>query len=732
MGAMKNPAALLAVAILALLGLMILKGVPTEPPPVRSANMAAQFDTPRAMARLARILGDQRPHPVDSATHDAVRDRLIAEMRAIGLVPEVRDQRACNSFSRNRTINCARTRNIVATIGPDTGKHLLIAAHYDSTPVGPGAADDGIGIASMLETAAHLVRAPLRRPVTFLVTDGEEAGLLGARAFLSDPLAGRIGALINMEARGVNGPAIMYETRDPNGAAIDWYRRAADRPMANSLTADFAKLIPNSTDVEMWKGQPWTILNFAIIGNETRYHTPDDRLENLDPRSLQHMGDQALAAARLAAGNPVPSPESALAYADLWGRAMLAMPLWLSLALLVALALTAVVMAWRTRQQFARGAGVSFVAIFASAAVVYLIGGGTAWFRAGDYMRAQPDVSALAAYATALAVSFLLVSHLGRRISQSALRIGYWVLFLVVGCIAAWFAPGASIFFLAPPAIYLIGRVAGRERTGAILAWLVLFLSWGPLLALIEILLSLRSPATFAMLGAIVLLPALIELRQLQAPKWIAMVPAIAVWAAVLLVPAYSDSRKQLLGIEYAIDANRNSARWLINSDGAPLSGAFAAASKGQAVPFSAKKRAALPAPVIAGLRPPGLTLLSRRNTPEGRLLRVRIANSGHDAMLLRTAPDVPLILASMDGAPPRRFGKGQGKEPFVLRCLGRACDGATLTLLVAGNAPVQFTLVGIRYGLPQKAAPLRAARPAYAQPQYAPDASYIWRTIRM
>ena len=93
----------------------------------------------------------------------------------------------------------------------------------------------------------------------------------------------------------------MFETSRPNGAAIALYRAAAARPVANSLSTDLYGLIPNSTDVAVFEERPWTILNFAVIGNETRYHSAGDDLAALDRRSLQHMGEQALAVAERAA-----------------------------------------------------------------------------------------------------------------------------------------------------------------------------------------------------------------------------------------------------------------------------------------------------------------------------------------------------------------------------------------------------------------------------------------------
>ncbi len=171
-GEMRRTDWLLVVVMLALFAALAVRGELLRLPEVR-APAAGEFDTGRAMARLGRILGDQRPHPADSAANDAVRDRLISELRAIGLEPRVTDSIDCEGPRRERIASCARVRNVVATIGPAEGRHLLLVSHYDSTPVGPGATDDGIGMAAMLETAALLRGQRLKRPVTFLFNEGE-------------------------------------------------------------------------------------------------------------------------------------------------------------------------------------------------------------------------------------------------------------------------------------------------------------------------------------------------------------------------------------------------------------------------------------------------------------------------------------------------------------------------------------------------------------------------------
>ena len=77
--------------------------------------------------------------------------------------------------------------------------------------------------------------SPPPRPVTLLFNEGEEFGLNGASAFVrSDPLAKQVNSLINIDARGVTGPALMFETSQPNGPALSIYGRGARRPYANS------------------------------------------------------------------------------------------------------------------------------------------------------------------------------------------------------------------------------------------------------------------------------------------------------------------------------------------------------------------------------------------------------------------------------------------------------------------------------------------------------------------
>ena len=734
---MKQTYAALAGALILLIAALSLKGELLTLPDVREASPAGQFDTASALARLRRILGDERPHPVDSAAADAVRERILAELRGLGLDPQVTDDFACNSDARGRGASCARVRNIVATMGPREGRHVLAVAHYDSSATGPGAGDDGIGVAALLEAASKLRGERLARPVTFLINEGEEAGLIGARAFIErHPIARRVESLVNLEARGVEGSAIMFETSRPNGTAIANF--AAERPVANSLTADFYRLVPNATDVNVFAERGWTILNFAIIGNETRYHSAGDTLAALDPRSVQHMGDQALATLRQLATGPSPHAEGERHYADILGRGLIVVPAMLSFVLLFILVLFFAWGAWRRRRGIGLAAAV-VVAGLVDAAILawtgqFLIG----LFRDGHWWRAHPEATSLAVGLSALAAcaaGMILI----RASAVETLRTAFWLVFVLVGAAATFIAPGGAILFVVPALVAAVGMGTRFERVTALAAALVLFLLFGPLLALVETLLGHGSAWTFAPLAAVILWPWLIELKPLFTASRLRFVlgaigaALLAGWAVAAAAPAYSENRQQRFSIEYALDADSATARWALVNDGAPLPAAFPALARWERnveVLWGSARRWTAPAPALP-VAAPSLTVLGQRQVAGGRLMSFRIASAGHDSVILRGPPEARLH-SIRAGVFTRWIGRGEADDPYVIRCVGRSCDGAIFEILLGTRTPLDWTLIGSSAALPEAAAPLISARPRLARPQYSPDSTIVLKRVRL
>ena len=269
------------------------------PPPVVLASApATDFSAARALVYLrafARV-----PHLVGTAAHDAVRDYIVQQLSALGVSPEV--QMATVVSPRwGSPYNAAKVYNIVARLpGIGNSKAVMLAGHYDSVSAGPGASDDGHAVALELETLRALLAAPrLRNDVVFLFTDSEEGGLLGAKGFLEHhPLASQIGLVMNFEARGTSGPAMMFETSEQNGRLVREFAAAAPHPVTSSLSYEAYKLLPNDTDLTFFKRAGLAGLGFAYVNDVAYYHTQYDDLEHLDPRSLQQDGDYALALAR--------------------------------------------------------------------------------------------------------------------------------------------------------------------------------------------------------------------------------------------------------------------------------------------------------------------------------------------------------------------------------------------------------------------------------------------------
>lgn len=80
-----------------------------------------------------------------------------------------------------------RFRNVVAqTRTGDPGRVVMIGAHLDSVPEGPGVVDNGSGVASLLEIAARLGGSPsVRNAVRFGFFGHEETGAQGSTGYVT-------------------------------------------------------------------------------------------------------------------------------------------------------------------------------------------------------------------------------------------------------------------------------------------------------------------------------------------------------------------------------------------------------------------------------------------------------------------------------------------------------------------------------------------------------------------
>ena len=256
------------------------------PDAVNEAAPAMQFSAGRAMRHLGVIA--QTPRSVGSPGHDQARAYILEQLRGLGFDAQQQDGAVVSNLMAR----------LAGTAGG--GKAVVLVGHYDTVPRSPGAADDGYAVATLLETARALKAGPpLKHDVIFLFTDGEERGLLGAKAFVhGHPWGREAGLVLNFDARGDAGPFLMFQTSDPDGWLVEEFGKAAPSPVANSMMSDIYRMLPNDTDFTVFRDAGVAGLNFACIDGFHAYHTQGDDLQHSDGRTLQHAGSQALALAR--------------------------------------------------------------------------------------------------------------------------------------------------------------------------------------------------------------------------------------------------------------------------------------------------------------------------------------------------------------------------------------------------------------------------------------------------
>ncbi len=288
------------------------------PSPLPADALPTEFSARRAAALLDDIAAV--PHPMGTQAHDAARDVVLRDWRALGLEPIIQSG-TCVDAKRHYA---ARVENILVRLpgaNPAPGRALLIAAHYDSVETAPGAADDGSGIATQLETARALLAGPrLARDIIFLATDGEEDGLIGASVFCEQhPWAKEVALALNFETRGTSGPSLMFQTSPGNSRLIEALA-STPHPRGYSLAQSVYKRMPNYTDLAVFLAAKMQGMDFAFIGHPLDYHTPNDDLAHLGLGSLQQDGSYALALARRFGNGGVPDRATADAvYFSLFG-----------------------------------------------------------------------------------------------------------------------------------------------------------------------------------------------------------------------------------------------------------------------------------------------------------------------------------------------------------------------------------------------------------------------------
>jgi Peptidase family M28 len=750
-----------ALVVLALLlALVASRRQPSAPRP--ESGPATEFSGVRAQGVLRELLGDGAPHPVGSPADAAVRDRIVARLRSAGLSPEVQQGFACSRDGNS----CAQVQDVVARLdGSQPTGAVLLLAHYDSVPAGPGAGDDMAGVAAILEVA-RLLKAgpPLRNTIFFMLDEGEEAGLLGARWFADhSPLASQVKAVVNLEARGTSGPSLMFETSGENGWLVPLYTANAPHPVTSSVYATIYELMPNDTDLTVFKRRPSPVpgLNFAFVGEPAHYHTPADSLANLSPASLQHHGENALAAVRgLAQADLARPPRGRLVFFDVLGAFVVSWPMaWSLLLALAALILALVGAAVAVRRGATTGGGVAtgFFAFLLTIVLSGLLAFGLSLVAPRIPWVAQPLPLVAVFWLLPLAVAgFLAVSGLGRRAGAAGIWAGTWLGWALIGLllVVALPAPGVSYLFVVPALVAVVADlllagargVAGPGGTfAALLAAAVAAILWFPILIPLYDGLGAGALVPIAALAAI-FFTAIAPLFATALPFLGRLAPLAALLAAIvclvlaILAPKYSAASPQPLNVLLHEDADRGQTRWIVS--GTPpfppgLRQAAAFAQDQPAFPWSPSgaRLPAAPAPALGAPAPELTVLEDSASGGQGggqRHLRLRLISPRH-------APSATVFIpaaASLQSVTIDGFAVPVKPAPFFgwyrQTLLTLPPQGAELDVVLGNGAPSDWYVNDRTFSLPPQGDALRRARPANAAPIQDGDVTIVSRKVKI
>jgi hypothetical protein len=716
--------ALAAVSLLAL-----------EPPdPLSASAPANEFSAERAFSHVEQIA--ERPHPVGSAANAEVRDYLVGQLEDLGLRPTV--QQATSARTMEGTASMARVQNIHAQIpGSSPTGHVLLVAHYDSVPRGPGAADDGAGVAAILEIARAITSSsPPRNDIDIVFTDAEEPWLLGAQAFVRDDrLDPRRSVVLNLEARGTSGPALMFQS-SPDNASVIPALASVQRPITSSGWEACYQLLPGDTDFTVFRKAGFAGMNFAFFEGSARYHTPEDSPANLDHASLQHMGSTVLATAHHFAGQDLGAPRGgSLTYFTVLGE-LVHYPQGLAVPLAVLAAVVFVATLLYARRRGARGvrwAAVSFLGLLVVTTalgigvwqVLRLLHPGYGSFHTGDTYRPEWYAAGLLALTAALTVAWYLMMR--RRRAPEELALSTWAWFVVLAIPTAVLVPWAAYLFSWIPLVGCLFLAAALRWGGEEPTWRYLALSAAAvpavalLVPLVDLLLSIglafaSGPMFMAVLVLVTALPVmdLLALRRAWLVPVATAVVGLALITAGLRIDTFDDEHPRQTRLVYALDADREQAWWLSadphpapwtdryvdtervrDDDRFPDSPSLSLASSYYSGPAS-----------VARIEPPDVTVRRSERNGETRELRLRItpAEASRLALYADTRSHT-VTAATVDGinveeAPGQREDTDPSRWGFVFH--GGPPEGIDVTLEVRGEGLLPVRVIGYRDGLPR------------------------------
>jgi hypothetical protein len=736
-------------------------------PPATVAKDAPpnEFSSGRAMQHLQIIA--QATHPIGSQAEANVRQYLLKELLNLGLDPQIQSATVL-AKTPIRALG-ANVQNITGRLAGAAGsgkKAILLMAHYDSVPHSYGASDDGSGVVVVLETLRALKAGPpLQNDVMVLLSDGEEIGLMGAKAFVDEnPLLKDVGLVLNFEARGSNGPVYMFETGEKNAWLIHEFARAAPHPTANSLMYSIYKLLPNDTDLTVLKKAGKNGFNFAYIDGINRYHTARDNLNTVDERSVQHGGSYALALVRHFGNLNLDQAETRNAvYFDILGSTLISYPeTWAApLTILVVLLFVAVII-WGLKKRELSPAGIILgcilfiLSLLCSAIVTTLVWQAMLATHRGYTPFTNGKLYILSFAALTIAITSTLYFIFNKRIGLYNLSAGALLLWLVLAILSNIYLVGASYLFLWPllfSSAALALMIGWREKLSHVTSFIILCICALPGLLLISsTFYSLFQGLSLGFIPLLIsllmlLLGLLIPFLKFINIRWRMFLPASALALSVIflvmgsMTPAYSGDNPGSDSVLYCLNADTGEALWASPGERPDswssqfFSGATESKTLTDDFPNTDTKFLTGKAPVL-NLTNDELSVLEDKTNEGTRRLHLKITSPrGARIMAVFVKPDVKVLSGEVNGkqleykGPAGRDAAGKWWE---LTYTAITPEGIDLILEIEPKQSLVIKVLSRSDGLPEiPQQPIRP-RPGDLIPSPGSDTTNVTRTFNL
>lgn len=745
------------ITITALILTFIASYISQQPPqPVSPSN--DQFSAESALERLAEILPEnEKPHPVNSAASSIFRQTIIRHLENLGLEVEVQSTIGCNN--QRKALSCAPVKNLITKIpGKDSSQTLLLMAHYDSVPAGPGAADAGHAVAVILELLELLShQPPAKNDLIVLINEGEEAGLLGAEAFMKEhPLAKKVDVVINMEARGNQGKSLLFETGDNNYPLIKSYQQFAKEPLSNSIAYEIYKLLPNDTDFTVFKRYGITGVNFAFQGRVSHYHTPLDNLENLSPGSVQHQGDNVWAMLVPLLNIDLGSmPEGNAVYTDILSLFMIVWPEYMTIPLTFIAGFLIILICWQliaskviTLNQLVTSLPFAFAVTVISALSCWLIlfiaqtvsGQSQPWLSIPIPMR-------MAIWLFPLATTLFIANKYKAKLDYWGLILApVWLLF-ILSAASSLTMPGLSYLPLLPlllfailiSVLFILGQMNNRLfiSAAALVSTVFMAMLVFPMLLLLEDAMGFRIAPVFGLLSSLVIILALPLLLNCSKPilrGLIISVTGISLSGVMICTQqsGFSPTHPQHLNFEYLQQGTSASIQALTRYPLPDEIIAESAFSNKQKVtrPWSMAEYPSIDTPFL-DLPEPELTVISSNDNENTRQLTLRYSSPRSiDHFILHVNSENKIEQLTLGESKQDSYFIPSAFDSQYFLCSGENCNGLVFTLDISTQQTFEAGIVDYSYGLPESLDYLQHTRGKNTQPVQKGDVTAVHKNF--